>query len=574
VELIARTRATQSRNMWLDDALQPFELGSNQWVVSPRRSATGAAILANNPHIDSRNLPGIWHPVGLITPKFRAIGAAGPGILGLAVGRTGDIAFGVTNANGDGLDLFIEYADPDSPDHYLDRGIATPFKVIEEVVRIKNFETGGYDEQPLRIRLTKRGPVISDHGISMDDGRLISARWAAPEDMSPDGGLLGPLLAKSVREAAFKIAEVTAPYNYVVADKNGNVGHLTAGRVPVRRVGDGSMPLPADIGDAWQGLIPPAEMPGIINPPRGWVGNANNRTLPADYPYKYSTYFAHSWRYRRMRQLLDTEARTSPEDHWNYLFDTGNTLAQRVAPLMVAALEGQAATAELAAILADWDYVDDPDSAAPAVFQAMWRKFAWLVYVDELGDELAARMLAVNYYWEDRLYSMIAAGESDWFDNVDTAELETRDDLFRQAAVGAQQELAELLGPDSEQWQWGKLHTVTFFSPLIPGDFAADWLGDGTTPKEGSGETLNRGKYKYGDPYRTTFIDSLRFVADMADDEKVMAVLSGGASARQFDPHLKDQLAIWRTGEPNYWWFSDAAIEAHAQSELMLVPSP
>jgi penicillin amidase len=270
--------------------------------------------------------------------------------------------------------------------------------------------------------------------------------------------------------------------------------------------------------------------------------------------------------------LLDGQERTSPEDHWNFLFDTGNTLAQRVAPLMVNALADDAETRELADILADWDYMDDADAVAPTVFQAIWRKFAWLVYRDELGNELAARMLAVNYYWEDRLYAMIAAGDSDWFDDVDTPELETRDDLFRQAALGATEELTELLGPDPAQWQWGKLHTVTFFSPVIPGDFAADWLGDGTSPKEGSGETINRGKYKYGEPYRTTFIDSLRFVADMADDDKVMAVLSGGASARQFDPHLKDQLAVWRTGEPNYWWFSDEAIEAHAQSELMLAP--
>jgi penicillin amidase len=271
-------------------------------------------------------------------------------------------------------------------------------------------------------------------------------------------------------------------------------------------------------------------------------------------------------------QLLNTGQKMQPEEHWQFMFDTGNTLAQRVAPLMVTAMEGDESLAVLVDQLSGWDYVDDPKSPAPAIFQAIWRRFAWLVYSDELGDELAARMLALNYYWEDRLYTMVRAGDSIWFDKLHTIEREYLDDLVQQAAADALAELSGLMGPDPAQWQWGKIHTITFFSPMIPGDDAADWLGDGTTAKEGSGETLNRAKYKYGEPYRATFIDSLRFLADMNDDDKVMAVLSGGASGRQFDPHLKDQLPAWRTGEPNYWWFSDAAIAEHQQSELMLVP--
>lgn len=555
-----------------DEIVRDFELGSNQWVFSPRLTKTGAAIVVNNPHVNSNNLPGIWHPVGLITPEFRAVGAAGPGTVGLAVGRTGHIAFGVTNANGDGLDLFVETLDPDNPDRYLEQGVSTPFEIIEETIRVRNRATGGYDEEQLRIRLTGRGPVISDHGMTMDDGRVISARWGAPEGMQPAAGMLGPLLAKSVYEAGRKIAEVNAHYNYVVADMDGNIGHFTAGSVPVRRVGDGSVPAPAHIGDAWDGLIPRAEMPGVVNPGRGWVGNANHRTLPADYEYIYSTYFAHSWRYRRMLQLLDTGRPTTAEDHWRFMFDTGNVLAQQLTPLMIEALSSAEDLQDLADILGDWDHIDDPDAVAPTVFQAIWRNFAKRVYEDELGTELAARMLSLNYYWEERLVSLIRSGDSVWFDDVDTPERETPGDLFRLAARDARDELSGLLDPDPAGWQWGKIHTITFYSPLIPGDTAADYLGGGTEPLAGSGETINRGKYKFNEPYRVTYIDSMRFVADMSDTEKVMGVVSGGVSGRQFDPHLKDQLPAWRSGVPNYWWFSDAAIEAHAQSELMLAP--
>ena len=96
--------------------------------------------------------------------------------------------------------------------------------------------------------------------------------------------------------------------------------------------------------------------------------------------------------------------------------------------------------------------------------------------------------------------------------------------------------------------------------------------GGGTSPKGGSGETLNRASYRYSSPYDAVFIASLRFVADLSDPDKVMALVSGGVSGRQFDPHLMDQLEAWHSGAPAYWWFSDAAIESHAVTEQLLEP--
>jgi penicillin amidase len=69
-----------------------------------------------------------------------------------------------------------------------------------------------------------------------------------------------------------------------------------------------------------------------------------------------------------------------------------------------------------------------------------------------------------------------------------------------------------------------------------------------------------------------THCASLRFVADMGDDEKLMAVLPGGASGRTFHPHQKDLVDAFMDGSVQYWWFSDAAIKAHAQKTLTLVP--
>ncbi len=560
---------------WLAGEPRPQRLGSNSWAIGAERSAGGAPILVNDPHIDSRTLPGIWHPVGLMTPTLRAIGVAGAGMPGLAVARTDRIAYGVTNSYGDVIDLFVEQQDPANPDHYLEGEASVPFEVIEETVRVRDrgSETG-FRHLPLRIRLTRRGPVISDHAMGVPEGKLVSLRWSVPEAMRPDdSGGTDVMLARSVAEAGRFISRVNAPYNYMVADVDGNIAHFTGGRVPIRLRGDGSIPLPVtNSADVWAGMIPWQQMPGAVNPQRGWLGNGNHRTLPADYPYAYSTYFAASWRYRRIIELLDGPGEINAEDHWRFLWDTKNMMAVELAPVMGAALAAHDDTRAMADMLRDWDGWDRPDAVAPTIFQATYLEFARLTFEDELGEEVAGRMLDSFYYWHERLARMCRDNDNDWFDDVTTDKRESRDDLFHRAALLARDGLTARLGPELRDWRWGRLHTVTFSSPTIPGKFAAHVLGGGTAPKDGSGETINRATYRFSSPFEAVYIASLRFVADLADSEKVMAVVSGGVSGRQFDPHLRDQLEAWRSGQPRYWWFSDDAIRAHARHELRLDP--
>jgi penicillin amidase len=324
--------------------------------------------------------------------------------------------------------------------------------------------------------------------------------------------------------------------------------------------------------DAWDGFVPFDAMPGQVNPARGWVGNANHRTVSRDFPTPYSTYFAASWRYRRMLELLGSKPVFTAEDHWAFMRDTRNPMAARIAPLMSAALTVDAGTRPAGEVLAAWDHRDEPGAAAPAIFQSVYRRFAQRVFEDDLGPELAARYLGSYYLWHERLALLLEDPGSDWFDDRRTPGRETRDDLFRLAAQDALAELRPVLGDDVRNWEWGKVHTVTFFSPLVPGEAAAGILGGGIHPMPGSGETLNRATFRFDRPYAATSIASMRVVADLGDPDKVMAVLTGGASGRQFDPHLKDQTPAWLNGEPRYWWFSDAAIAEHARSELTLTP--
>ena len=320
--------------------------GSNSWASSGPRSARGAPILANDPHIDVRRLPGIWYPVGLITPDWRAVGAAGAGLPGLGLGRSNRIAFGVTNAYSDVADLFIEKEDPDRPGHYLEGDRSLPFRTVKETIRVRDFEApDGYRDVALQIRHTRRGPVISDHGLTNDDGRVYSLRWSMAENVGTQVGIERVMLAGDALEAGAVIGQINAPYNYTVADTQGNIAHYTAGQVPVRRRGDGALPVPiVDGEEEWRGFVPYEQAPASLNPDRGWVGNANHRTVRGDFAGHWTSYAASSWRYRRMRELFDGAHLLSDGDHWAAINDTFNPMARDLVPLMVEALEADPET--------------------------------------------------------------------------------------------------------------------------------------------------------------------------------------------------------------------------------------
>ncbi len=546
--------------------------GSNSWVMSGDRSARGAPILANDPHLDARRLPGIWYPVALITPDWRAVGVAGVGWPGLAVGRSSHIAWGVTNSAADISDLFIEEEDPERDGHYLEGERSVPFTIVNETIRIRDRDApGGYRERPLEIRHTRRGPVVSDFLLRDHSGRTVSLRWSVAEILGRQIGVDRLMLSRDVFEAGEAIRDIVGALNYNVADTRGNIAHFTSGRIPVRRLGDGAIPLRVeDAQDNWLGWVPFEEAPSVVNPARGWVGNANHRTVRGDFDGVWSSYSAPSWRYRRMLELFDNDQVLTAEDHWAAIIDTRNTLAQALAPILVDSLESDPELQATGTILREWNYYDDADLAAPALFQVMIRKLIHAIFADEMGGFVHGYEGSPSF-WQERVHRMLVAGESDWFDDISTPERESLDDLVGEAARGAWSELSERLGKDPRDWRWGDLSSTRFSSPApVPGDFLNRLLGGGEFPRTGSSETLWG---SYGNPYfGASAIDSLRFVADLGDPDKVMAVVPGGVSGRLFDPHLNDQLPMWLSGEINYWWFSDEAINSNTEQELTFAP--
>ncbi len=555
----------------------PLKIGSNNWSAAPDLSPGGKPIVANDPHLEANILPGPWYPCGLITPDLRAIGVTIPGIGGMVIGRTNHIAAGVTNAYGDTQDLYVEMLDPENPDNYLEGNVSIPFEVIEETWRFKDKTAeGGFKKEKLKIRLTRRGPVISGVMPGLKTDRVITVRYSSFEAMAPSIGLERFLECRTVDELRRALKDVNQiSLNIVFADSRGDIGWQVTGKLPIRARGEGLIPyVVRDSRDNWTGWIPWDDMPHTFNPARGWVGTCNHLTVRRDYPYHYTTHASPSQRYRRLMELMDAPGQKSVDDHWEFQRDATNLMAKKIAPVMSRALLDHADTSKMGQLLADWDFVDSANNAAPTVFQATYREFALLVYSDELGDDLARAMLNNWYFWQERLQKMVLENKSVWFDNIHTTDKkETRDDLFHQAALKAATDLESVMGADPAKWMWGNVHRHEFVSPLRLSGPGSEWLGGGSHPAAGSGETLYRGIYDFNQPYKITVSASLRMVADLGDPDKILAVLPGGVAGRQFDPHTTDQVKSFMDGTKVYWWFSDKAIREHTKHTLTLSPN-
>ena len=541
------------------------KLGSNNWAISGEKSNSGKPILSNDPHIDARMLPGLFYPIGLFCPEFKAVGIATPGIPGIISGRNEYVSFGVTNGYGDSQDLFIEQTEGD---FYLQENVKVPFKIRKETIAIKD----SIDIE-LKIRYTQRGPIISDFPVfNILTNDVVSLRWSLAETKSNSIGLDRLLETKNVAEFREGLKGMDNMFfNYAIADVEGNIAHHATGLVPVRRNKTGEVPSKGNAKDNWVGFISKDSLPNMVNPERGWIGTANNDTRPDDYPYYYSNHFSPYYRYQRITELLSENKKFTADDLWQMIFDVKNMQAAILTPIFVSALEKENDTKDIAAILKNWNYKDDINEVGASVYNVLYNELLYLILNDELPDDLEDLYWENIYYWNQKVDAFIVS-KHNFIDNIQTPKKETLNELIIAAGFKTKKLLIERLGDNQQDWTWGKIHTVQFASPIRKEGIGSEWLGAELLPKAGSNQTLNRGGFvKNTDrKFETSWFSSFRMIADMNDDEKLMGILSGGSSARIFHPYHKSQLENWKKGEWIPYWISEEKVLQHSKYQLIL----
>ncbi len=508
----------------------PFTLpdsASNEWAVDGRHTASGAPLLAGDPHLQF-GFPGIWYLARIDTPEGPLVGATAPGIPGLVIGHNGRIAWTFTTTGADVQDVFEETQA--GPGQYMTPDGPRPFTIREERIKVR-----GQPDQVLTVRETRHGPVVSD--LIPGDQRLLAVQMAnlAPGDTAA-AGLLALDHAQSLEQAGKAAALITSPVqNLLVADRQ-RIALFVTGRVPLRRAGDGAAPVPGDGSHDWTGWASGEQLPRYVAPESGRLVNANERIAPPGFPVFLGRDWFGDWRARRIRTLLEATDRHTAADFARMQVDVVSDFALQVLPVLraVTASDPGGATGKAQALLRDWDGGMRMDAPQPLIFNAWMDRF----YEAVLGK--AGIPLRNGGPQPDFLAFVLSPAGAHWCDG-DCAP------LLRSSLDAAVKALEERFGADPAAWRWGEAHPAVFAHPVLRTIPLLGSLTTVTIPSPGDDTTVDRGA-PVPNQFQSVHGASYRGVYDLSDLDRSLFVVAPGQSGNPLSRYSRNFVQRWRDG--------------------------
>lgn len=534
------------------DSLQ----ASNNWVVAGKRSATGKPLLANDPHITAAT-PGIWYQTELMAPGLHVAGVTFPGAPGIVIGHNDRIAWGVTNLGPDVQDVYIEKFDKQNPNRYLTPTGWREAEIRHEQINVRKnlLDPKSVEAQAFDVTVTRHGPIILEK-----DGNRYALRWTALDPATLESaGLFETNRVRNWTEFTTALSHYAGPtQNFIYADENGHIGYYGAGRIPIRKTGDGSVPYDGATDDGeWTSFIPFDKLPHSYDPPSGMIVTANQRIAGRDYPFHVSHVWAPPYRARRIFDLLSAKPKLTTDDFRRIQGDVHSianlTFARTAAKILRAGAGSQPAA--LIDDLETWDGMMSANSRLAVIVAQMRNAFRQRILNAALGTELAK-----GYFWPESdvlIDRIIAEQPREWLPKEFTSYVE----LLRASYEDARQTLVKSLGEDEAKWSWGAQTKSRFNHPLAQAPLIGIQFAIPPFPQNGSGGTVNVGSAV-----------SMRFIADLSDWDKSQNGIPLGQSGLPTSPHWKDQLDDWRNVTPRVFPFTKAAVEAATKTVTVLTP--
>jgi penicillin amidase len=522
--------------------------GSNNWVVSGRRSATGKPLIASDPHIAFEAVS-CWYEVHLCGGSFNVVGTAYAGVPAVLFGRNEHVAWGCTNNICSQRDLYQEKTDPQHPNCFLYDGQWEPVQTLEEVIAVK-----GGTEVRKTIRFSRNGPIVDEvlPPLARRTGP-VSLKWLG----AYSGGSLTAMLGMDRAKATHEFHEAIRPWHVptfclVFADTAGHIGFHAVGSVPIRDVWERGYRPGWDPRHQWQGLIPFEGMPQWSDPERGWIATANNRPAPEDFPYPLSGAWSHGLRAERIRQMMEAKERFTREDFIAMQHDTVSVRAQRCLPSLLKVLKSISrspasgtpapSVAEAVWHLEQWDCRMEVDRVGATLFAAFFAEWAKTVVQQRFHGETAA-LLAEGA--AGLAASLLAEDAAGWFAS------ESREPMMRTTMESVLAALRQRLGPDMVEWTWGRINLLPLRHFLSGRGDLGELLDHGNRPIKGDYTTVCNAWHTAAGEARAGA--GYRLIADLGDAAAgLWAVDAQSQSGHPGSPHYSDQLGDWIEGRYHY----------------------
>lgn len=562
-------------------------LGSNSWVISGSRTASGKPILANDPHLPFSQ-PARWYEMHLVGGRFNVSGACLAGIPVPVLGQNASCAWGFTNLMVDDIDFFVETTNPENGNEYLHDGQWYPMELRDETVAVKDGE-----EKTFVVRETIHGPVISDiHPLlsaepaGIGENQVISMRWVGHDISDEVYSILRLNLMENWDDFTGAATMFAVPgQNVVYADTSGNIGWRPFVRIPLRKGGRNLVPMPGESSEwDWQGYVPFDQIPFQLNPPGGIIVTANNQVIDDSYPFYVSAMWEDPSRANRIWEMLGDRERITVEDVKRAQTDVVSPFARELSRYFVSTFEGHEEESDLNLevsidLLRDWDGEHGVESAAAAIFNVAFLRLIRNVYGDEMdlmGDRFYRGWLTLPSMSQKNLRYLLAKERVSWFDDVTTGHVEQRDDILRRSLLEGVRELEARLGPDPTNWRWGSLHQLAHLHAIgkdVP--LLGKVLGLNVGPFEfgGANTTVSNGEYLLHDPFDVVNGPSFRRIVDFSRLDRSQFIIPTGQSGLPKNPHYADQAPLYHSGRYRTTYFFDETIKKSLFRRLVLSPS-
>ncbi len=622
---------------------QDFSLshgGSNNWVVAGEHTESGYPIIAGDSHQGVEH-PAVYYFVHINSKDAGGdvdiIGASFPGVPFVVFGHNGQSAFTPTTSIFDVADVYQEKFNSIAKTVEFN-GEDVAVDVRDEVIRVRNpgesVDTAEERVEQLYV-VPHHGPMIPSKALGLPIPLQLSVRWVGYQETSLGRAFHEMGVSQSFEDFRSALGKNTsAAMHWMYADVDGTIGYSSRVDVPIREVVDADTPpikiLPGEGGFEWVNdgengrpfaHVPDDDVPYGVNPDSGYFASANNdpvgQTDDND-PFNDAVYLSgifdigtRAYQPNLLLQRLKDEGPMSLQSVANVQLDTKSRLSERITPFIINAskLRPDLVTGDVQTainILVDWDHTCGLDSAAASIFHGWLAVFTKnmlqdtangilnSVALEDLDPKIGLVLSKTVVYWLEATANDIEAIEDgtmpfpsqsgeNFFDDLSTPELETRDELILDSLAQALTQMQPIFetrlgsataASDLNNWRWGAWHTMQLV------DYADGVLPEASSealPKTGCLYTVDVADYQWlsggvlPEELATTNGPSNRFVFEMnPDGVQGLAILPGGQSEHPDSPHHNDQFQDFLDGKwrPLRYLRSDVEADASETVEL------
>jgi penicillin amidase len=538
--------------------------GSLGFLVGLNRSSSGLPLLANDPHVEFR-LPPLFYAVHLNTPEGDLSGGTWPGMPLFWTGTNRDIAWGQVVVHVSVTDLFEETLDPKDPSRYDRRG-----RWHEVERRVERIQVRDAPPESIEIVHTQNGPLLGS--VHPDDVavRTLALRWTGQDKHSGMEALLRIQGATEWEEFRHALRRFPGPVStFLFADRKGKIGTQLAGRLPVRAIETGLLPLPGRSRYYnWRGFIPFKDLPQRNGSELPWLVAS---THPEDFKFPHGV----SWLWKnggareRLRELLSRKSRLGINEVMAIQRDQHSSQGIAMVQRLLSGMETRIGdAARVRDIMLDWDGSTDSSSLGVSVYHVFRQRLCRLLLQGHVDADMAERLRGLS----EPLPGVLIARF------VDRAGLPPNPKLVEQALEETWSALSVWVSANPRKWTWGQLHQLRLrhdFEQLGRGPMA--WLGRrlsrGPFPVPGDADSVWT-MYHRSIPTSDVGVGpAFRYTVDLADVDHARFGLAGGQSGHPGSAHYEDGLQEWLRGSPRPLWTHRSDIEYHQTGVWELVPS-